>query len=199
MPQASLGFALQSLPLSESRAAFRRPSAPLRVRDRSPTGAKAPEISDRFRQRTPPEPPRAIPCGSRGDRRRGRLWLPTAVMSGHRFETRELPRTPLFGNHRNLRAPPARGRLARYEALLPPRVRSPTDRASRRGSRSRACAPSRRGQPGRCSPGIRPLQSLPHHDLGSGRLRVAPGCEPDDPRKTTPRSGHRARRFDPEA
>lgn len=198
MPQASLGFALQSLPLSESRAAFRRPCASLRVRDRSLTGAKAPEISDRFRQRTPSQPPRAIPCGSRGDHRRGRLWLPTAVMSGHRVETRELPRTPLFGDHRNLRAPPARGRLARYEALLPPRVRSPTDRASRRGSRARACAPTRRDRPGRCSPGLQPLQSCspprPRVRYSASRARG----EPDAPRKTTPHSGCGERRFDPE-
>jgi hypothetical protein len=32
MPQAPMGFALQSFPLSESRAAFRRPCASLRVR-----------------------------------------------------------------------------------------------------------------------------------------------------------------------
>lgn len=106
----------------------------------------------------------------------GETQAPPAVMSGHRVGTRELPRTPLFDDHRNLRAPPARSRHARFEALLPPRVRSPTDRASRRGSRARACAPTHRDRPGRCSPGITPLQSLLHHDLGSDRLRVAPGA-----------------------
>lgn len=124
----------------------------------------------------PSQPTPTIPCGSGADRWKGRRELPAAVMSGHRVRTRELPRTPLFGNHRNLRAPPEHDRHARFEALLPPRVRSPTDRASRRGSRARACAPTRCDRPGRCSPGITPLQSLPRHDLGFDRLRVAPGA-----------------------
>lgn len=176
MPQASLGFALQSLPLSESRAAFRRPFAPLRVRARSQSGAKAPVISDRFRKRAPPRATPTIPCGSRSDSWKGKRRLPTAVMSGRRVHRASCPARRPSTTNRNFRAPPAHGRSARFEALLPPRVRSPTDRASCRGSRARACAPTHCDRTGRCSPGFEPLQSLLRHDLGFVLLRVPPGA-----------------------
>jgi hypothetical protein len=150
---------------------------------------------------SPARSSRATPSDPLREPRRqlgGETQAPPAVMSGHRVGTRELPRTPLFDDHRNLRAPPARGRHARFEALLPPRVRSPTDRASRRGSRARACAPTRCGRPGRCSPGItapsEPSPSRPRVRFSASRARG----EPDAPRKTTPHSGCRERRFDPE-
>jgi hypothetical protein len=117
-----------------------------------------------------------IPCGSRSDRWKGRHRLPAAVMSGRRVHRASCPARRPSTTNRNFRAPPAHGRSARFEALLPPRVRSPTDRASCRGSRARACAPTHCGRPGRCSPGFEPLQSLLHHDLGFDRLRVAPGA-----------------------
>jgi hypothetical protein len=91
--------------------------------------------------------------------------------------------TGTFGHHRRQADPPASKLCSPRESV------HATDRASRRGLRARACAPTHGGQPGRCSPGFGPLQSLLHHDLGSGQLRVAPGCEPDAARKTTPHSG----------
>jgi hypothetical protein len=148
--------------LAGSSSTVTRRESPGDLRPFSPARPSAADTDDPLRERCRPL--------------KGRRELPAAVMSGHRVGTRELPRTPLFGDHRNLRAPPEHDRHARFEALLPPRVRSPTDRASRRGSRARACAPTRCDRPGRCSPGITPLQSLPHHDLGFDRLRVAPGA-----------------------
>jgi hypothetical protein len=143
MPQASLGFALQSLPLSESRAAFRRPFAPLRVRDRSQPGAKAPEISDRFRQRTPPQPPRAIPCGSRSDRWWGSSGSPrpscqaavserascparpsstTTGTFGHHRLTADSPATKLCSPRESVHRPTAPLAEARAPELAPPRA-----------------------------------------------------------------------------
>jgi hypothetical protein len=172
--------------------------ASLRVRRRSRSGAKTPAISDRFHQRAPPGATTSDPLREPRRRLGGGRRLPRPSCQVAASERASCPARPSSTTNRNLRAPPTRGRHARFEALLPPRVRSPTDRASRRGSRARACAPTRRGRPGRCSLGISPLQSLLRHVLGFGSSASRARGEPDAPRKTTPHSGCRERRFDPE-
>jgi hypothetical protein len=70
MPRASLGFTLQSFPLPRSRAAFRRPSASLRVRRRpclirreDPPAVRP--VSAAFRSEPRPLPPLAERRGAR--------------------------------------------------------------------------------------------------------------------------------------
>jgi hypothetical protein len=175
MPQTPLGFALQSFPLSESRAAFRRPAASLRVRlstidparepRRSPTGFTREPASSRSRALagTPPT----------GD---GRRKLPRPSCQAVPSSVRVAPHADLerptgtLGHCRHTAAPPASKPCSLREPVLA------NDRASCRGLRVRACAPSRGDRPGRCSPGLLPLQSFLHHDLGFGRLRAPPGA-----------------------
>jgi len=64
MPQTPLGFALQSLPLSRSRAAFRRPRASLRVRPRLRGPARECKVCrDRFPPCADLEPHGRVPKG----------------------------------------------------------------------------------------------------------------------------------------
>lgn len=76
MPQASLGFALQSFPLPRSRTASRRPLLPCGFDVDRPSGAKVPRLSDRFPPRSAPlrrpEPP--VRRTSRSDMGAG-AWL----------------------------------------------------------------------------------------------------------------------------
>jgi len=73
MPQTSLGFSLQSLPLSRSRAAFRRPSASLRVRLRPFIRREETEsFATAFRRAPPPCRAPGPPEGSCETRRRER-------------------------------------------------------------------------------------------------------------------------------
>lgn len=175
MPQTPLGFALQSFPLSESRAAFRRPDASLRVRlstvrparesRRSPTGFTREPAPSRRRTLagTPPT----------GD---GRRKLPRPSCQAAPSSARVAPHADLerptgtLGHCRHTAAPPASKPCSLREPVLA------NDRASCRGLRVRACAPSHGDRPGRCSPGLQPLQSFLHHDLGFGRLRAPPGA-----------------------
>jgi hypothetical protein len=159
--------------------------------DRDP-GAKTPCVSDRF-------PPCAAswPCSEpprRDDRARLETRehrLPATVSPPHHhasFPARRLSeRQRTFG-------------LAGTRPCRPPRsfapLGSPFTRPTARFPR--ACARRMHGRPGRCSPGISPLQSLLHHDLGFGRLRRPPGGEAERSRKSKPRSGRRNRGFDPE-
>ena len=65
MPLAPLGFALQSLLLSRSRTAFRRPCAPLRVRRSTDHRRGDSTFPVAFRRAPPRAPPRALPHGLR--------------------------------------------------------------------------------------------------------------------------------------
>jgi len=128
----------------------------------------------------------------------GETQAPPAVMSGRRVGTRELPRTPLFDDHRNLRAPPAQRPTRPLRSFAPPE--SPfTDRP--RLTPRLACQSLRPHTPRPTGPLLswdyapsEPSPSRPRVRFSASRARG----EPDAPRKTTPHSGCRERRFDPE-
>jgi hypothetical protein len=149
--------------------------ASLRVRTRPLTGTKAPVISDRFRRRAPPEPPVA-PLRAPRRQRQGNASSPRPSCQIAPSNARVAPHADLerptgtFGHSRHTAAPPASKPCSLRESV------HAADRASCRGLCARACAPTHGDRPGRCSPGIRPLQSLLHHDLGFGRLRGTPGA-----------------------
>jgi hypothetical protein len=196
-----LGFALQSLPLPESRAAFRRPDASLRVRSRPMTGTNAPAISDRFHPRAPPEP-RAHPCGPPRDRSR-ETRAPRDRHVRSPCPTRELPLAELpiapTSNDRPERSGIAGSRPhARFEALLPPRVRSRgRPRLLPRLARQSLRPFARRSSGPVLSWAFAPPEPSPPRPRVRSTASPARG-EPDGARKTTPHSGSGERRFDPE-
>lgn len=175
MPQTPLGFALQSFPLSESRAAFRRPVASLRVRPRPLIRHECPgdlrPVSPASPLRADVAPLRARHRQGTGDASSPRSSCQAALSIARVAPHADLERpTGTLGHCRHTAVPPATKPCSLRETVLA------NDRASCRGLRVRACAPSRGDRPGRCSPGLLPLQSLLHHDLGFDRLRAPPGA-----------------------
>lgn len=165
MPQTSLGFALQSLPLPESRTASSAARASLRVRPRSCPGAAPHARREAFRCALVLEPRRGHEAHDR-DRQNG-TQLPALTEAAEHDASCPAPGLDDRTRHRTRRP---HGRTARFEALLPPRVRS---RGARSSCRSLRPDPPER-TPGRCSPGIQPFWSLLHRVLGSGRSRRSP-------------------------
>jgi hypothetical protein len=139
MPQTPLGFSLQSLPLSRSRAASRRPSAPLRVRPRPrSSGAKTSGISRplssgiRPRCRAP-RPPH--------DLRREEGYGIATTGSGPGFPAIVRP-SVLRSCLRRPRRPPETFGLAGARPLRPLRSLSPLENPfPRRTARSKGLAP----------------------------------------------------------
>ena len=119
MPQTPLGFALQSFPFSESRAAFRRPVASLRVRTRPMTGTNAPAISDRFHRRAPPEP-RVDPCGPTARQGQGDASSPRSSCQAALSNARVAP-------HANLGRPTGTLGHCRHTAARPLRSLAPSE------------------------------------------------------------------------
>lgn len=161
-----LGFSLQSLPLSESRAAFRRPSAPLRVRPRPETGAEAPVRRERFPPSATGRAVRQVREDPRRDRGVGLGFLRsprpsiTARVAPH-GERDDRPETP--GSQGSWPCRPLRS-FAPSESPF-----------TRRAERSPSLRPSHETRsPGRCSPGVSPFWSLPHHVPGSVLPRGRP-------------------------
>lgn len=100
------------------------------------SGAKVPVISDRFPPCADPEPRLGPPCEDRETRQRDReARAPSIVISGRLSSVRVAPPTDL-DDQPELPGSPAYGRVARFEALLPPRVRSRGRPHSRTGLRS---------------------------------------------------------------
>jgi len=124
------GVALQSFPLSRSRTCSRRPRASLRVRVRPPNGAADPRVS---RPLSPiaPTSRRSGPEGFAGLEGRDDGSLESLGAARH-----ALPRS--FTTSRLVSAGLAGlgGRHARFEALLPSRVRSRDDRSLARARSS---------------------------------------------------------------
>jgi len=175
MPQTPLGFALQSIPLPESRAAFRRPRASLRVRRAIALRREGPGDLRPVSLASPPRAAVSDPLREPRRQEEGRRELPATVMSGRRVLLASCPARRPSTTNRNLRAPPALDRSARFEALLPPGVRSPTDRASRRGSRARACAPTRRDRRAVSLLGFSPFRAFSATTSGSVDRESRPG------------------------
>jgi len=168
--------------------------ASLRVRSRPRRPARRPPVCPTAFGRAPRRSrARSPPCGGRPcattDAGRG---FPAIVRppSFHprRFAPRatscELPRTTTLATDRRPSGSPALGRSARFEALLPPGVRSRDRPRAPPSLRPEEPTADRAG----ALLGLVPLQSLLHHDLGSGRLRRPPG-EPSDRGSQKPRPG----------
>jgi len=164
MPQTPLGFPLQSFLLSKSRAASRRPSAPLRVRRRPDLRRGRPGVSRKVSRRAPaPSCEPASPEG-REDATEGsgpRFPRPLSRLSFMRVA----PHADLDGRPDLPGSPAPAGSPASKPCSLREYVRAGTEH-------SFELAPDLASEPpGRCSPGVQPLWSLLHHDLGSGRPR----------------------------
>jgi len=147
------GAPLQSFPFPGSRTRSRGPLASLRVRSPTVAGA-APAGSSRPLSRFAPALCRSSPPEGRpGTHEPGRRSLRSLVRSPRRARrraARTVHSPPTLGS-------PVNGRHARFEALLPPGVRSAT---TLRLARLRAVR--------RCSPGVLTLQSVLHHGSGFG-------------------------------
>lgn len=175
MPLTPLGFSLQSFPFSESRIASSATRASLRVRTRPLIRHESPgdlrPVSPARPARAAVAPLRALWRQEKGDASSPRPSCQIAP-SNARVAPHADPGRPTgtFGHSRHTAAPPASKPCSLRESV------HANDRASCRGLRARACAPTHGDRPGRCSPGLLPLQSLLHHDLGFGRLRVSPGA-----------------------
>jgi hypothetical protein len=162
--------------------------ASLRVRRRSRSGAKTPAISDRFRQRTPPKPPRAIPCGSRGDRWRGDASSPRPSCQATVSNARVAPHA-LSGDQPEPSGTTGSRPIRPLRSLAPPE--SPftdrprlTPRLARQSLRPHALRPT--GP--LLSWDFAPSEPSPPRPRVRSTASPARG-EPDDPRKTTPHSG----------
>lgn len=96
MPQTPLGFALQSFPLSESRAAFRRPLLPCEFGCRPLIRHESPGD---LRSVSPASPPRAevAPSRARHRQKKGDASSPDRHVRPPR-PARELPRTPTLND-----------------------------------------------------------------------------------------------------
>jgi hypothetical protein len=165
VPLTSLGFALQSFPLPESRTASSAAVASLRVRPRTCRGAETHARREAFRCALDQEPRRGHEAHDR-DRLEG-THLPALTETAG--PSRELPRTPHpSAAHVTGLADHTAGSPASKLCSLRESVHAAFAR------RAGACAPSRRTTPGRCSPGVTPFWSLLHQILGSGRSRECP-------------------------
>jgi hypothetical protein len=175
MPQNALGiFPSEPSPLGEP---FRLPAAraSLRVRTRPLIRHESPgdlrPVSPARPARAPVAPLRALWEQEKGNASSPRPSCQIVPSSARVAPPADLERpTGTFGHCRHTAAPPASKPCSLRESV------HAADRASCRGLCARACAPTHGDRPGRCSPGIQPLQSLLHHDLGFGRLRVSPGA-----------------------
>jgi len=171
MPQASLGFTLQSFPLPRSRPASSAGSSSLRVRRRPYLRREGPSavrpVSAALRAPASPGAPREedVPCGHE----RGCVASPR---SSDRLSTpRVAPLSDLDGRQETFGLAGVRP-FRPLRSFAPPG--SPFSRPTARCPRTlaRRCS---HGRPGRCSPGFSPLQSFLRHDPGFGRLRRSPG------------------------
>jgi hypothetical protein len=175
MPQNALGiFPSEPSPLGEpsrlpaARASLRVRTRPL-IRHESPGDLRP--VSPARPARAPVAPLRALWEQEKGNASSPRPSCQIAPSSPRVAPQADLERpTGTFGHSRHTAAPPASKPCSLRESV------HANDRASCRGLHARACAPTCGDRPGRCSPGIQPLQSLLHHDLGFGRLRISPGA-----------------------
>jgi len=117
MPLASLESSLQSFPLSRSRARSREPVAPLRVRVRRPPARPGQACHTAFA--VAPTLCHGSPGGSPD------AWARTTVSRGARSFRRACMSTSTATDRSSEPGSPVNRRHARFEALLPPRVRSP--------------------------------------------------------------------------
>jgi hypothetical protein len=150
------GAPLQSFPFPGSRTRSRGPPASLRVRSPTAAGA-APAGDSRALSRTASALCRSRPPeGGPGTHEPGRSFLALAspVASTHTgCAARAVHFLPTLGS-------PVNGRHARFEALLPPGVRSATTPSPGQAEAAR-----------RCSPGVLALQSSLHYGSGFGLSR----------------------------
>jgi len=158
------GAPLQSFPFPGSRTRSRGPLASLRVR--SPTAAGAvPAGSSRPLSRFAPALCRSSPPEGRpGTHEPGRRFSRSLVRSPRRARRRAARTVPFLLTLGS----PVSGRHARFEALLPPGVRSATTPSPGQAEVAR-----------RCSPGVLTLQSFLHHGSGFGvSCRHTRGAKP---------------------
>jgi len=173
-PRTSLGFALQSFPFPGSRAAFRRPSASLRVR-RRPCLRREDSLAVR-----PVSTTRLVLASLAAPREedtRSRHWtrerdFPAIVKTA--CPPCELPRTTTSTTAtENLRA--------RRHAAVSPASKPCSPRESVHATDRevpRACARRSPRPTGPVLSWVLPLQSFLRHDLGFGRLHEHPAAKP---------------------
>lgn len=173
-PRPSLGFALQSFPFPGSRAAFRRPSASLRVR-RRPCLRREDSLAVRSVSTT--RLVLASIAAPREEDTRSRHWtrerdFPAIVKTA--CPPRELPRTATSTTAtENLRA--------RRHAAVSPASKPCSPRESVHATDRevpRACARRSPRPTGPVLSWVLPLQSFLRHDLGFGRLHEHPAAKP---------------------